>query len=110
MNPGYKRLDQDNEFTPTGLQVGGKITHILGVDGTAWVEMPITALAGRNAIQIFNRSATDILYLEFDNTVPTGDGIPVAIGGYWATDIAPTIPVYASTGGAAVKVTVVEVA
>ncbi len=35
----------------------------------AWVALPITALAGRNLIEVFNRGEND-LYLTFDNTKP----------------------------------------
>lgn len=66
-------LSTGGTFTPSGFQNDAVVTT-LSVDGKA-TAIPGTALSGRNSISIFNKSATDTLYIGKDATV-TADNTP----------------------------------
>ena len=102
-----RRVSAKGEFRPTGLITEGKITHI-NIDRTTWKLLPATPLENRNTLKIVNRSASETIYLEFDNTVATGDGDPIGPGVAVFYDITDDIPVYGSTGSGTVKLTIVE--
>lgn len=74
---GNYSVDVSGEFTPSGFQTDA-LVKVVTVSGTA-TAIPTTALAGRNAISIFNKSFTDTLYIGKDNTVTADD---TATGGW----------------------------
>jgi hypothetical protein len=94
-------------FVPAGLEVGGEVTHI-NIDGAQWYALPTTPKEDRKTLKVVNRSTTQTIYLEFNNTVATGDGDPIGPGIAAFFDFANEVIIYGSTGGATVKVTIVE--
>lgn len=75
---GYKKLDSqvDGEVSLSGLENGGKISHFT-IDEFSWTLVP-NNFSNRKSIKIVNRSADVVYYLEYDNTVPVGDGDPIS--------------------------------
>jgi len=67
------RTSATGVFSPTGLKLGGRMTAVT-LNSSTWTALPPTPLENRNAINIQNYSGSNIK-LNFDNTVPTYDGI-----------------------------------
>jgi len=61
VGPGMTRVRTSavGTFSPTGLNVGGKITQVT-LNDSSWTPLPATALSNRNAISIQNLSGYEM--------------------------------------------------
>jgi hypothetical protein len=91
---------------PSGLKTAGLITEVT-VTSAAWVELPTTPLANRNAISIQNPSGTNIK-INYDNSIVTYTGIIIASGSERFYDITDQIPIYAKAESGSVTIVVEE--
>lgn len=69
---------KEGNFTVSGLNIAGKITHVT-IDSDQWYAFPPTTLANRNALVIQNLSGIDVL-LNYDNAAPSSEGITIFHG------------------------------
>jgi hypothetical protein len=108
------RTSATGTFSPTGLSTAGIITT-MNVSGIA-IKLPNTPLANRNAISIYNKSTTDILYIGFnsnltpDDTLGTTAGWEIDPQGYVQFDVTDDIEIYGITTGATILIKIMEVA
>jgi hypothetical protein len=61
VGPGMTRVRTTavGTFTPSGLNIGGKITQVT-LNDSSWTPLPATALSNRNAISIQNLSGYEM--------------------------------------------------
>lgn len=92
------RTSATGVFQPTGLKTGFKITT-MNV-GTTATKLPLSAISKRNSWIIYNRSATETLFVGPDATV-TADAVvgitsgwPVAPLSYFSFDVTDSIDIW----------------
>jgi hypothetical protein len=103
------RTTATGEFSPTGLKNGQRITTLsVGTTATA---LPATPLAERNAIAIYNKSATEILYVgnsdvTADTVIGTTSGWEIDPLSYYQLDVTGNIVIYGryASGSELIKV------
>ena len=93
--------------SPSGLSVAGRITKV-ALSSAAWTALPTTPLANRNGMTIQNRSG-GIMYIEYNNSNPVGDGILVPNNGERFYDVKPSIVIYACLASGTGNVYVEEI-
>jgi hypothetical protein len=91
---------------PTGLKNSGLVT-IVSINDTTWTALPATALVGRNAIAIQNRSGQEIK-LNYNNATAGYVGIFLGTGFDRFYDITDGIIVYAKSASSACTLVVEE--
>ena len=87
------RTSGSGTFTPSGLRNGGQITEIT-LSSTSWTALPATALVGRNALSIQNRSGIEIK-INYTNTETGYTGLIIPTSGERFYDISDSIIIYA---------------
>lgn len=93
---------------PSGLIVGGVITEV-SLNSSSWTALPSSALSGRNALSIQNRSGTEIK-INYDNSVVGYVGIVIPDGGERFYDISDSIVIYAKSSSGTPTVVIEEIA
>lgn len=98
------------EFSQSGLKTGGLMTKTELTD-SEWRPLPATPLPGRNAIRIQNQSGV-LMYMNYDDSAPAGEGIEVAADDSEMKDITDTVLIYGRlvSGGGTKSVMVEEIA
>jgi len=104
------RTSAEGTFTPTGLNESIKITTMTITDTES--ALPATALTNRNAISIYNKSATITIYIgptgvQAGDAVGTTSGWEIPAQTYLNFDITANISLYAvapSSQSALIKV------
>jgi hypothetical protein len=103
---GAPAQSADGTFTPSGLRTGGKVTEV-DIDDATWTALPPTALAGRNAVRIQNRTGFEIK-TNYDSfaVLPAGYvGMVISDKGEAYYDITDAIPIYAKAASGAGTIT-----
>ena len=99
-------------FSQTGLTKGGLIT-MMTVDATAWVEVPASALVGRNNVVVQNLSTAGAIMLwNYNPAASVTSGIQVPQGGSRSLAVTGSIPIYIrmAPGAGATLIAVEELA
>lgn len=97
-------------FKPSGLNVGGLITHVPLTDGS-WTAVPTSALADRNNIVVQNISGNGgVVLWNYSNTAPATEGFRIEDGGHKSVGITDDILVYCRMLSGTGEVCVDEVA
>lgn len=91
---GSGSAGQTSTIRPTGLTVGGKITHVSLTD-TTWTALPTTPLSGRNSILVQNISDNgNIILWNYDNAAPATEGARIPDGNYKTAILTDSIIIY----------------
>lgn len=86
----------------------GRVTEVALTTG-AWTALPATALAGRQALSVQNRSGQEVK-LNYDNAEPGYVGVAIEDGGERHYDIDDGLVVYAKASDSACTIVVEEIA
>lgn len=106
-----EELQIQGEFTPSGLRTDLKVTNFT-VGDTA-VPLPASALTNRNSMIIYNKSATDILFIGKSDVANSGanEGWEIDPGTYFSLDITDDIVIYGiAPAGQTISVKTLELA
>jgi hypothetical protein len=92
----------------SGLTKSGLVT-IVAVNQTTWTKLPATALAGRNAVCIQNRSGQEIK-INYSDAVVGYVGVVIPNNGERYYDISDDIAIWCKSTSSSANVTVEEIA
>lgn len=104
------RTSSTGTFTPTGLKTAFKVTTMeIGVTPVA---LPVTALSGRNSMEVHNLDTARRVYIGNSNVtadavVGTTSGKELDASSFWSVDVTDQIILYGivASGTALVKIT-----
>ena len=88
------------------LRTSGRVS-VVTLNASTWVALPVTALAGRNALSIQNFSGTDIK-INYDNSVVGYVGMTIENGVERFYDITDSIIIYAKASSGTPDINVEE--